>query len=57
VAFYPMPVLIPEPGGGGRPVALRVIVEEYSKYLLAVTGASALLPAREPAPVHTGRSG
>jgi uncharacterized SAM-binding protein YcdF (DUF218 family) len=57
VTLYPAPVLVPDPAGGGRAVTLRLIAEEYSKYLLAVTGTSALLPEREPAALHTGRGG
>lgn len=44
VALYPDPVLTPHSGGIGRVVTLRLIVEEYTKYLLAVAGVTELVP-------------
>jgi len=51
VALYPEPVLAPRPGGIGHVVTLRLIAEEYTKYLLAVAGVTVLLPPRAP-PAH-----
>lgn len=48
VTLYPEPVLAPRPGGIGRAVTLRLLTEEYSKYLLAVAGVTALLPPHDP---------
>ena len=53
IALYPMPVLIA--GTSGRPaVPLRLLAEEYVKFLATRAGLSSVLPAREPLPVHTG---
>lgn len=54
VTLYPLPVVPPELAGHAEPwLELRLAAEEYSKFLLAWTGLSALLPEREPvAPRH-----
>jgi uncharacterized SAM-binding protein YcdF (DUF218 family) len=57
VTLYPDPVLTPRSGGIGRVVTLRLIVEEYSKYLLSVVGVTDLVPdrmAEAPQPAHSG---
>jgi uncharacterized SAM-binding protein YcdF (DUF218 family) len=48
VALFPLAVLGPEPGGARRQVSLRVLIGEYSKYLVAVAGLSGLAPGRDP---------
>jgi uncharacterized SAM-binding protein YcdF (DUF218 family) len=45
VRLYPMPVY---PGPGEKGPGLRLEAEEYTKYLLTVSGLSAWFPAREP---------
>lgn len=45
VALYPDPVLMPRHGGIGHLVTLRLMAEEYTKYLAVVSGLSRLLPA------------
>jgi uncharacterized SAM-binding protein YcdF (DUF218 family) len=55
--LYPLPVVPPE-----RPdrtaVPLRLVAEEYLKFLATTAGLSAVLPMREmPPPVHAGRAG
>lgn len=52
VMLYPDPVLAPAQGTIGRVVTLRLIVVEYTKYLLAQTGLTALMPGAE-APLPT----
>ena len=52
VTLYPRPVLAPRSGGIGRVVTLRLVVGEYSKYLLAVADITALLPEHEAAPAR-----
>jgi uncharacterized SAM-binding protein YcdF (DUF218 family) len=55
-ALYPLPVLIA--GGAGRPaVPLRLIAEEYVKFLATRSGLTAVLPPREPPPAHGGHAG
>ena len=49
VVLYPEPVLRPEPGFVGPVVTLRLTAEEYTKYLLALTGVTTLFPEHEPA--------
>jgi uncharacterized SAM-binding protein YcdF (DUF218 family) len=44
VRLFPYPVLMTDPS---PPVPMRLLVEEYSKYLVAVTGIASWLPARE----------
>ncbi len=54
VVLYPFPVLnadLPGPNGEGHLVTLRLLAEEYTKYLVAQTGLSTWLPGREP-PSH-----
>jgi uncharacterized SAM-binding protein YcdF (DUF218 family) len=51
VTLYPNPVLVPPPGGIGRAVTLRLIAVEYSKYLMALTGVTTLMPGAETPPV------
>lgn len=45
VRLYPDPVLMPRHGGIGHLVTLRLMAEEYTKYLAVVSGLSRLLPA------------
>ncbi|HME27602.1 MAG TPA: YdcF family protein [Acetobacteraceae bacterium] len=56
VTLYPLPVAAPE-----RPdrtaVPLRLVAEEYIKFLVTTAGLSAVLPMREPAPARTGHAG
>lgn len=47
VVLYPDPVLVPARGGIGRQVTLRFMAIEYTKYLLALTGITALMPGAE----------
>ncbi|HTW68922.1 MAG TPA: YdcF family protein [Acetobacteraceae bacterium] len=57
VTLYPDPVLTPRSGGIGRVVTLRLITEEYTKYLLAVVGVTDLVPdrmAETPQRAHPG---
>ena len=55
VTLYPAPVHVPE--NARRPgVPLRIMVEEYGKFLAAELGLTGLLPAREAPPAHAGRS-
>lgn len=49
IRLYPYPVLIEETGTGDRPVPMRLLIEEYSKFLVATAGLTAWLPDREPA--------
>ena len=51
VDLYPVPV------AGSRHVPLRLLAEEYVKYLASVAGLTAVLPIREPALAHSGRVG
>ena len=52
ISLFPYPVLNPE---RGNTVPIRLMAEEYSKFLLTTAGVSAWLPAREPA--HGGNAG
>ncbi|HUN40842.1 MAG TPA: YdcF family protein [Acetobacteraceae bacterium] len=57
VTLYPDPVLTPHSGGIGRVVTLRLIAEEYTKYLLSVVGVTDLVPDRTalaPQRAHPG---
>jgi uncharacterized SAM-binding protein YcdF (DUF218 family) len=45
IRLYPMPVY---PGTGEKGPGLRLEAEEYTKYLLTVSGLSAWFPSREP---------
>ena len=51
VELYPVPVAAP------RHVPLRLLAEEYLKYLASVVGLTAILPVREPALAHMARFG
>lgn len=53
VTLYPLPVVTPGKAG----IPLRLIAEEYVKFLATRTGLSSMLPTREPQPVHGGRVG
>jgi len=56
VTLYPLPVVSPEhPDHGATP--LRLIAEEYMKYLATAAGLSGVLPVRELPPAHGGRTG
>jgi len=57
VTLYPAPVLTPPSGGLGRVVTLRLAAEEYSKYLLALVGATTLLPERDQTPSREAHRG
>ncbi|HET8997180.1 MAG TPA: YdcF family protein [Acetobacteraceae bacterium] len=46
VRLYPDPVLMPRHGGIGHLVTLRLMAEEYTKYLAVVSGLSSLVPLR-----------
>ena len=48
VALYPDPVLMPKNGWIGHIVTLRLLAEEYTKYLVVVSGLSTWLPVRDP---------
>lgn len=52
VTLYPVPVLLPGPDGATHGVTLRLLAEEYTKYLAVVTGLSALVPERGLLPLH-----
>ncbi len=56
VTLYPVPVGFPSAGHWfGAP--LRLVAEEYAKYLASVTGLTSVLPTREAAAVHGGHLG
>jgi uncharacterized SAM-binding protein YcdF (DUF218 family) len=57
VTLYPDPVLMPRSGGLGPTVPLRLIVGEYTKYLLALTGVTVLLPEHDQILPHEARRG
>jgi len=48
IRLYPYPVLIDQTGTQDRPVPMRLLIEEYSKFLVATAGLTAWLPDREP---------
>jgi uncharacterized SAM-binding protein YcdF (DUF218 family) len=54
--LYPVPVWPPAAQRWSAPT-LRLIAEEYLKYLASAVGLTTLLPAREPSPVHGGHAG
>lgn len=54
--LYPVPVGL-SASAHWSGVPLRLIAEEYVKYLAAATGLTAILPAREPATAHSGHVG
>jgi uncharacterized SAM-binding protein YcdF (DUF218 family) len=54
--LYPVPVASPDrPGRAGAP--LRLIAEEYIKYLASLAGLTSVLPLREWSPLHGSRAG
>jgi uncharacterized SAM-binding protein YcdF (DUF218 family) len=54
IRLFPYPVLTPSQGNTAHPVATRLLLEEYNKYLLALTGVTVWLPEREaPRPGRT----
>ncbi len=56
VALYPLPVTLPD--RPERPAApLRLMAEEYVKFLASATGLTAMLPAREPPVLRGGHAG
>ncbi len=56
VTLYPLPVVpVERPDRPGPP--LRLMAEEYIKYLATTTGLAAVLPGREPTLSHGGRAG
>jgi uncharacterized SAM-binding protein YcdF (DUF218 family) len=55
--LYPLPV-VPTERSDRTAVPLRLVAEEYLKFLATTAGLSAVLPMREmPPPVHAGRAG
>jgi uncharacterized SAM-binding protein YcdF (DUF218 family) len=56
VPLYPMPV-VPSERAGNATVPLRLIAEEYVKYLATQAGLTALIPPREAPAQHIGRTG
>ena len=52
VTLYPDPVLLPARGGIGQVVTLRLVAMEYTKYLLALTGITTLMPGAETPASH-----
>jgi len=57
VTLYPDPVLTPRSGGIGRVVTLRLIVEEYTKYIFSIIGLTDMLPERVTAVWREARPG
>ena len=55
IRLFPWPVLLSNGADPRSPVTMRLLIDEYNKYLVSVSGLSAWLPAREPARV--GRPG
>ena len=56
VTLYPLPVVPAERLDRPAP-PLRLMAEEYLKFLATAAGLTAVLPAREPAPGRGGRAG
>lgn len=54
--LYPLPV-VPSERSDHAAVPLRLVAEEYLKFLATTAGLSAVLPEREPPPAHTGHAG
>ncbi len=55
--LYPLPV-VPTERSDRTAVPLRLVAEEYLKFLATTAGLSAVLPMREmPPPVHAGHAG
>jgi uncharacterized SAM-binding protein YcdF (DUF218 family) len=51
VRLYPVPV------STGRATPLRLLAEEYVKYLMSISGLTGLLPAKEVSSLHVARVG
>jgi uncharacterized SAM-binding protein YcdF (DUF218 family) len=56
VTLYALPVVSAERAGAAQ-VPLRLMAEEYVKYLAARFGLTAVFPLRDAAPAHLGRTG
>jgi len=56
VTLYPLPVM-PSERTDRSAAPLRLVAEEYIKFLATAAGLSAVLPMREPPSVRTGRAG
>jgi uncharacterized SAM-binding protein YcdF (DUF218 family) len=56
VTLYPLPVVPAERPDRPAP-PLRLMAEEYLKFLATAAGLTAVLPARDPAPGRGGRAG
>jgi uncharacterized SAM-binding protein YcdF (DUF218 family) len=56
VALYPLPVVLPDRPNHNA-VPLRLVAEEYLKFLATTAGFSAVLPMHEVPPAHAGRAG
>jgi len=54
--LYPLPVVPPDRPERGA-VPLRLMAEEYVKFLASAAGLSGVLPAREPPPLRAGHAG
>jgi uncharacterized SAM-binding protein YcdF (DUF218 family) len=54
--LYPQPVVAPE-RADHTAVPLRLVAEEYIKFLATTAGISAVLPVREAPATHAGRAG
>jgi uncharacterized SAM-binding protein YcdF (DUF218 family) len=55
VALYPMPVSQERAGHSGMP--LRLVAEEYIKFLATAAGLTAVLPVRDVPAAHPGHAG
>jgi uncharacterized SAM-binding protein YcdF (DUF218 family) len=56
VALYPLPIVPAERPDRPTP-PIRLMAEEYVKFLATTAGLSAVLPEREPTLAHDGRAG
>ena len=54
--LYPLPVVPPERSDRTM-LPLRLVAEEYLKFLATTAGLSGVLPERETPPAHAGRAG
>jgi uncharacterized SAM-binding protein YcdF (DUF218 family) len=54
--LYPLPV-VPADRADRAVLPLRLVAEEYLKFLATTAGLSAVLPEREPPPAHAGHAG
>jgi uncharacterized SAM-binding protein YcdF (DUF218 family) len=54
--LYPLPV-VPQERADHAAVPLRLVAEEYLKFLATTAGLSAVLPEREPPPARAGHAG